>query len=80
MSNLTCLQLSDTGLYLNWDPTYLDYYLKTLDERKRLDDVFRAAVKDKTMRYFRLPTGDVIVVMDNGVSSFFLFWYPEAES
>ncbi|KAE9407968.1 hypothetical protein BT96DRAFT_986195 [Gymnopus androsaceus JB14] len=60
MSNCSCLQLSDTGLYINWDPAYLEYHQENEEEQTRLDALFHSAVNDRTLRYFRMPTGDSV--------------------
>ncbi|KAJ3746772.1 hypothetical protein DFH05DRAFT_981227 [Lentinula detonsa] len=66
MSNLTCLQLSDTGLYLNWDPSYLEFCHEDEDEQRRLHALFqvRMSATDRTVRHFRTPTGDMIIMLD----------------
>ncbi|KAF9078790.1 hypothetical protein BDP27DRAFT_1441172 [Rhodocollybia butyracea] len=65
MSNTTCLQLSDTGLYLNWDPEYLTYAQESLVERERLQDMFIRSLNNQRMRQLRMPTGDLILVLDD---------------
>ncbi|KAF5389649.1 hypothetical protein D9757_004139 [Collybiopsis confluens] len=65
MSNVTCLQLSDAGLYLNWDPAYLAYSEASSEEQDRLESVFRTNVNNRTTRYARMPTGDLIVLLDD---------------
>ncbi|KAJ3920345.1 hypothetical protein F5877DRAFT_77246 [Lentinula edodes] len=64
MSNVTCLQLSDTGLYLNWDPSHLQLCLEDEAEQARLDALFRVSVNDRTSRHARMPTGDILIMLD----------------
>ncbi|KAJ4488680.1 hypothetical protein C8R41DRAFT_981845 [Lentinula lateritia] len=64
MSNVTCLQLSDIGLYLNWDPSHLQLCLEDEAEQARLDALFRVSVNDRTSRHARMPTGDILIMLD----------------
>ncbi|KAJ4490203.1 hypothetical protein J3R30DRAFT_3276999 [Lentinula aciculospora] len=67
LSNLTCLQLSDTGLYLNWDPFHLKICQENEAEPRRLEALFRASTSDQTIRYLRMPTGDVLIMLGEGM-------------
>lgn len=69
MSNVTCLQLSDIGLYLNWDPSHLQLCLEDEAEQARLDALFRVSVNDRTSRHARMPTGDILIMLDEGIST-----------
>ncbi|KAJ3715067.1 hypothetical protein EV361DRAFT_945935 [Lentinula raphanica] len=67
LSNLTCLQLSDTGLYLNWDTSYLQLCEDDEVERRRSDDLFHDSVDDQHISHLRMPTGDLIILLIGGV-------------
>jgi hypothetical protein len=75
MSNITCLQLSDTGLYLNWDPAYLAYSEASEEEQERLEEIFSTAVNNRPTRYLSMPTGDRMILLDGGLSYSYIFCF-----